>query len=202
MAAKVKYITDIAQLDLDGHYTYADYLTWRFEEMVELIKGKVFRMSPGPSVVHQQISGNLQGLMFEYFKTKACWLFTAPFDVRFPAKKEEETDNVVQPDICVICEQSKLDQQGCNGAPDWIIEILSPGNTKKEMKYKFDLYEEQGVKEYWLINPENKSLLMYTLNDHAKYIGSRPYTNEDKVSPGLFPNLELDLEQVFDTLEF
>ncbi|WP_042344549.1 Uma2 family endonuclease, partial [Capnocytophaga canis] len=152
----MKNVLNINQLDVEnGVYTYADYLLWKFEERVELLKGKIFKMSPAPSLKHQKISMNLSGLLWQFLRGKKCQLFSAPFDVRLP-KKEEKGDNihtVVQPDLCIICDESKLDERGCIGAPDLIIEILSPGNSKKEMKNKFELYQESGVEEYWIVNP-------------------------------------------------
>ena len=157
-------ITNINQLDLGKTYSYADYLTWIFQEKLELIKGKIFQMSPAPSRYHQQVSGNLHGIMWTAFKNHSCNLYAAPFDVRLLDKKKSTLDKdiftVVQPDLCIICDENKLDDKGCIGAPDLVIEILSSGNSSKEMKYKFDLYEEAGVLEYWIVNPENKTLFI------------------------------------------
>ena len=118
---------DVKEPDLSGTYTYADYLTWQWEEMAELINGKIFKMSPAPSGLHQRISGNLFGPLWNYFRGKKCQVFSAPFDVRLPgsSKKDRDIITVVQPDLCVICDPSKMDERGCLGAPDWIIEILS-----------------------------------------------------------------------------
>ena len=133
-------ITNINQLDLNKKYSYADYLSWMFKEKLELIKGKIFQMSPAPSRYHQQVSMELAGIMWTAFKNLKCNLYAAPFDVRLLDKKKSKQDNhiftVVQPDLCVICDENKLDDKGCIGAPDLIIEIQSPGNTKKEMKEK------------------------------------------------------------------
>src|SRR5215217_1614082 len=148
-------ITDINQLDLEGTYTYADYLLWRFEERLELIKGKIFKMSPAPNRRHQTILGHLHLPIGSFFKNHYCQVFLAPFDVRLPKKNQNTSDGkiytVVQPDLCIICDESKLDDRGCLGAPDLIVEILSPGNSRKEMDNKFELYEECGVREYWLV---------------------------------------------------
>jgi Uma2 family endonuclease len=125
-------------------YTYADYLQWKFEERLELFRGKIFRLS-APNRVHQQISGNLFATIYTFLKTNPCKVFHAPFDVRLPVKnkkKDEEITTVVQPDICIICDETKLDSRGCCGAPDVCIEILSPGNSRKEIRLKHELYEE------------------------------------------------------------
>jgi len=204
MAAAVQQeaITNINQLNQDSYYTYADYLTWQFDEMVELIRGKLFKMSPAPTMNHQEVSLNITRILDRYFEPKTCQLFVAPFDVRFPAKDNTATDTVVQPDLCVICDLKKLDQSGCNGAPDLVVEILSPGNTKKEMSHKFELYETEGVKEYWLAHPEEQWMIIYTLNKAGKYIGSKPFVPADGIiySP-LFKDLAIDLNKVFDLLE-
>lgn len=146
-------ITDLSQLDLNGTYSYADYLLWQFDERVELIKGKISLMCPASNVKHQRYSMYLSVQLFRYFEQKSCQVFAAPFDVRLYDRRKSVLQNkdiftVVQPDICVICDADKLDEQGCNGAPDWIIEILSKGNSKKEVKTKHELYAENGVKEY------------------------------------------------------
>lgn len=193
-------VTDINQLDLNGTYTYADYLLWRIEERLELIKGKIFKMSPAPSLVHQRISTQLQGTLFNFLKASSCDLFSAPFDVRlFNDKKSKDANRqiytVVQPDLCVVCDTAKLDQRGCLGAPDLIIEILSPGNSSKEINEKFDLYEETGVREYWLVEPAENAVLVYVLNEEGKYIGLKPTTTTLKSS--IFPDLVIDLKDIF-----
>ena len=125
-------ITNIDQLDLvNGIYTYADYLMWKIKDRVEILKGKIFKMSPAPAISHQSISFNLSGLLFMYFHNKPCKVFASPFDVVLKNKNGKE-DTVVQPDLCVVCDPEKLaDGKRCQGAPDLIIEILSPGNSKK-----------------------------------------------------------------------
>jgi Uma2 family endonuclease len=194
-------ITDINLLDLDKTYTYADYLTWQFQEKLELIKGRIFRMSPAPSSNHQRISGKLHGRLFNFFEPHSGNLFAAPFDVRLLDKKKSTKDNdiytVVQPDLCVICDDNKIDERGAIGAPDLVIEILSPGNSNKEMKYKFDLYEEAGVLEYWIVNPADKTVFIYILKDN-QFIGMHPLIEEDKIQSKLFPDLDFKLESIFN----
>lgn len=191
-------ITDINQLDLNGSYTYADYLKWKFKERVELLKGKIFRMSPAPSSSHQQISLKVTRKLDKYFINTHCSLFVAPFDVRLVKIKSNDikVTTVVQPDLCVICEQNKLDDKGCNGAPDLIVEILSPGNSKKEMGIKFDLYEENGVKEYWIVNPTENAIFIYSLQNE-KFVGLKPLTEDDKMKSVLFPELIFDVKDIF-----
>lgn len=180
--------------------TYADYLKLQTDEWMELIKGKLFKMSPAPSLKHQDVSRRLVVDIGYFLKSKPCNLYHAPFDVRLPRKgktADDEIITVVQPDISVICDTSKLDERGCLGAPDWIIEILSPGNNKKDTHDKFELYEESGVSEYWIVHPTEHTIIQYTLQN-GKYIGSRPFTDGDFISPTLFPDLKIDVASVFE----
>lgn len=194
----MKTITNINQLDLNGVYTYADYLLWKFEERVELLKGRIFKMSPAPARGHQKLSFRLTGEFYKYFEGKKCEVYPAPFDVRLPKKQEENGKiyTVVQPDLCVVCDPNKLDDRGCLGAPDLVIEILSPGNSQKEMKNKFELYEEAGVKEYWVVQPEYENIIIYVL-ENGKYRGLAPITKGDFVHSHIFPEFKIDTEKIF-----
>ena len=191
----------VEEPDLTGTYTYADYLTWRFDEMVELIHGKVYRMSPAPSSYHQRVAGELHLQIGNYLKRKSCQVFIAPFDVRLPKSKKkgnEFIDTVVQPDICVICDPSKIDMVGCLGAPDWIIEILSPHTSAKDLRQKFEVYQQSKVKEYWVADPIAGTMLAYTLNAKGKYEGHlKPFVKKDKLIPKILPGLSVDLAEVF-----
>ncbi|MBO9612049.1 MAG: Uma2 family endonuclease [Dyadobacter sp.] len=194
-------VTDFNELDLDGTYTYADYLLWQFKERVELIKGRIFKMSPAPNTSHQLISSKLQGNLFVHLKDKSCYLFSAPFDVRlFDTKKSafvnRDIYTVVQPDLCVVCDKNKLDEKGCLGAPDLVIEILSPGNSKKEVDSKFDLYQESGVREYWIVQPIDQNVFIFTLSDSGVFIGLKPATAE--LRSVIFPELSIDLKEIFN----
>ena len=192
----MKGITNINQLDFNSNYSYADYLTWQFKERVELIKGKIFRMSPAPNRYHQQVLGNINRIVDAFFINNTCKIYFAPFDVRLSLKKGKAIITVVQPDLCVICDQSKLDDAGCIGAPDLIVEVLSPGNTKKEMKIKFDLYQENGVKEYWIVDPHRQCILVYILINNI-YTGLPPVTENEKLKSKTFNGLVVDLNKVF-----
>jgi Uma2 family endonuclease len=193
-------ITKLSDLDLDKTYSYADYLLWQFQERVELIKGKIFEMSPSPSRKHQEVSIILLRYLDRYFENNSCGLYHAPFDVRLVNFKKSTDDNkvftVVQPDLCIVCDEEKLDDRGCIGAPDLVIEILSPGNSKKEMGIKFDLYEENGVKEYWIVEPAENSIFIYTLKE-GKYSGLKPCIEGQKITSPLFPELDFEIEKVF-----
>ena len=193
-------ITSLDQLDLNKTYSYADYLKWRFEERVELIKGKIFKMSLAPARRHQRISSIFLGKLFNFLDNQTCQVYAAPFDVRITPRKGDNSNKiytVVQPDICVICDENKLDDKGCIGAPDWVIEILSPGNSKVEMKNKFEVYQENGVKEYWLAEPTTETIFVYILNDEGKYIGLHPFTTLDIITSHIFPDFELNVADIF-----
>ncbi len=197
-------ITDIAQLDLNGSYTYADYLLWQFQERLELIKGHIFKMA-APRVNHQRISRRLTSVFDNFLQGKQCEVFSAPFDVRLYNHKKSHKANkdiytVVQPDICIICDLSKLDELGCMGAPDLIIEILLPSNSKHEMKTKYELYEEAGVTEYWIADPEHHTLLQFSLNDDHKYQLEKIYADDDSISTPLLPDLHIDLSKIFEQI--
>ncbi|MCP5051670.1 MAG: Uma2 family endonuclease, partial [bacterium] len=137
----------------DEFFTYADYLTWPDDERWELIDGIPFNMSPAPSPYHQEILVNLIFEIKKSLKDGDCKVYAAPFDVRLPEvhQTDGESSNVVQPDILVICDREKIDDKGCKGAPGFIIEIVSPGTAKKDMKFKLMLYEKHGVPEYWIV---------------------------------------------------
>lgn len=194
----------IDTLDLNGTYSYADYLKWQSEERLELIKGKIFKMSPAPATRHQRILMRLSFEIFQFLKNRDCQVFVAPFDVRLPrrdAESDKEIFTVVQPDVCVVCDPAKIDEKGCLGAPDWIIEILSPGNTRKEMDNKFDVYEESGVKEYWLVEPNDEVIFIYLLDEQGKYFGTKPATVTQTLASVTLPEFTIDLDQLFDKKE-
>ena len=191
-------ITNIDQLDLvNGIYTYADYLMWKIKDRLELLKGKIFQMG-APSLTHQTVSMNFSHLLSNYFYKTPCKLFAAPFDVRLAKKgeKDNEVYTVVQPDLCVVCDADKLDERGCWGAPDLIIEILSPGNSKKELKNKYELYQEAGVREYWVVRPDYKEITQFVL-ENGQYRTLPPIVEGDLIHSTIFPDLSLQTEDIF-----
>ena len=195
-------ITHLHQLDLNQTYSYADYLTWQLDEAVELIKGKIMLMSPAPNVEHQRINRKLLLDIGWHLKNKRCEVFPAPFDVRLYNRKKsilvnQEMHTVVQPDLCVVCNPDILDKQGCNGAPDWIIEILSQGNSKREMKIKYELYQESSVSEYWLVYPEQRAIHQFVLDEANCYQLKNMFTDDDKAVPYLLPELVIDVTEIF-----
>ena len=193
-------ITKLSQLDMNATYSYADYLMWKLKERVELIKGKVMAMSPTPNVFHQIVSGHIHGKLYPHFINQDCNLFTAPFDVRLLDKKKSTLDKevytVVQPDLCVICDRSKLDDRGAFGSPDLVVEILSPGNSSREMKIKFELYQEASVKEYWIVSPIERNVLVYRLERNV-FVNNRPLSEEDFMESKLFPQLDFKIKDIF-----
>lgn len=182
-----------------NRYTYSDYLKFDFEEMVELIRGKIFRMSPAPKSIHQEISGNMYGIIWSYLKQKPCKVYPAPFDVVLPVQNEkrDSSTTVVQPDICVICDLSKIEERGCVGAPDLIVEILSPSTSRKDLNDKYSVYEEVGVKEYWIVMPMEQIIQVFHLKNE-RYLLHGAYNREDVITSEMFPGLEINLKEVFE----
>ncbi len=182
--------------DLAGTYSYADYLKWTFEGMVELINGKIFKMSPAPSSSHQSISVNLTVEIGGFLKHKKCKVFIAPFDVRLSKFKVDKLiDTVVQPDLCIICDPAKIDEKGCNGAPDMIVEILSPSTAQRDLDLKFKLYEENAVKEYWIVQPNDQTVSVFDLID-SKFLLRGIYHRKNIVEVKTI-GLDIDLNEVF-----
>ena len=185
---------------LNRKFTYKDYLSWPEGERWELIDGVAYDMSPAPSREHQDIAGALFVLFKNYLKGKGCRAYTAPFDVRLPGgfKADEDVDTVVQPDISVFCDEKKLDERGGNGAPDLVVEILSPTTASKDLKEKFMLYERAGVREYWVADPANKTLTAFILGDDGTYARGVVYAGKDVLKTSLFEGLEIKMEEVFE----
>ncbi|RBQ02854.1 Uma2 family endonuclease [Pedobacter miscanthi] len=190
------------ELDASLTYSYASYLNWLFPERVELIAGKIFKMSPAPSSVHQVVVGNIFLKLGNFLNKQPCKVFIALFDVRFSkeSKDDKEIFTVLQPDICVICDRSKIDVRGCIGAPDLVVEVLSPGNTRMELLNKYRVYEEFGVKEYWIVSQSDQNILIYTLNEDGKFQPSKIFTLSEKITSSVLPGFELELDEVFDDM--
>jgi len=184
--------------EYNKEYTYADYIKFEFDEMVELIKGKIFKMSPAPKSYHQEILMNLSRLVANFLVGRSCKVYPAPFDVILPfnLKDKNKARSVVQPDISVVCNLSKIEDAGCVGAPDWVIEILSDSTSKTDLNDKYDLYEEAGVKEYWIVYPKDYIVQIFVLVNGV-YERRPAMTRNDKVSSYTMPDLEIDLSDVF-----
>lgn len=179
-------------------FTYADYMKFEFDEMVELIKGKIFRMSPAPKSYHQEILGNLYLKIGNFLYNQQCKVFVAPFDVVLPIqnKLKNRSTTVVQPDICIICDLTKIDEAGCFGAPDFIIEVISRSTSKKDLNDKFHAYEEAGVKEYWIVFPKEEIIHCFILEDR-KYVLNIAYNRGDIATLHIFPDLSFVVDDVF-----
>jgi len=197
-------ITSLSQLDLSQQYSYADYLAWQLTERIEILKGYIKQMA-APAPMHQQVSTQLVMLLANHLKLnkKGCKIFHAPFDVRLIKNPLGTTDKeiytVVQPDLCIICDKSKIDSRGCLGAPDLIIEILSPSNAKTDLQDKFALYQENLVPEYWIVFPNEKIIQKFILQQEKYYLKAI-YEQNDKAVPDLFTDLEIDLKEVFEDI--
>jgi len=191
-------IEKVEDLDFSAEYNYADYLKWKFEERIELIKGKIYQLA-APRTIHQRISTELSRQISNFLLDSQCQSFHAPFDVRLPVSKDNKKPfTVVQPDICIVCNPKILDELGCNGAPDLIIEILSPSTSEKDATIKFDLYEEVGVKEYWMVDPYLQLVDVFLLNENGKYQFIKKYAAKQKVPVNILEGCIIDLERVFE----
>ena len=180
----------------ERYFTYAEYKEWELEEgeRFELINGEAFAMS-GPNIKHQEILGELFSQFHAYLRSKPCKVYPAPCDVRLFYEEDDSDDTVVQPDILVVCDKGKLGPEACRGAPDLVIEILSPSNSAIEMERKLKLYQYSGVREYWVVDPEHKGLTVYIFQKDT--IGVKIYKGTDTVTVSIFPDLRIALEQVF-----
>ncbi len=148
-----------------GHHTYGEYLTWPEAQRYELIEGVAYAMSPAPTRLHQQFVIHIARQIADALEGTPCEVNIAPFDVRMPEADEVDEDirTVVQPDILVVCDRTKLDERGCRGAPDWVIEIVSPATAGHDQIKKLEIYEHHGVKEYWIVHPTDRIVTVYRL---------------------------------------
>jgi len=186
----------IPQRDIDK-YTYADYCAWDSDERWEIIDGAAYAMAPSPGTKHQRILSELHGQLYNFLKGNPCKLFPAPFDVRL--NPNENDDTVVQPDIVVVCDRSKLDDKGCKGAPDFVIEILSPSTARHDKWTKFNAYQRAGVREYWISDPDSKTLSVHVL-EGGRYITSA-YGDTDTAPVSVLPGCEINLSEVFAAID-
>lgn len=183
----------------EKEYTYADYLAYPDDERWEIIDGIPY-LQAAPTPVHQEVLTELVRQIANYLSGNPCKVYPAPFCVRLPLgyeKNEKEVKNVVEPDITIVCDKSKLDEKGCNGAPDMIIEILSPSSVKMDRVIKFNKYEIAGVREYWIVEPEQKLVSVFVLQSNQRFGRTELYTEDDKITVATFPDLTVDLSAVF-----
>ena len=186
----------------DAHYTYRDYKAWPDDERWELIDGVAYAMS-GPSRIHQSLSMEL-GVRFSLFlKGKPCRVFAAPFDVFFPRlneQNEDDVDTVVQPDLLVACDKTKIRENGIWGAPDLVVEILSPSTSRKDLREKYDLYQRSGVKEYWAFDPPGRWAQQYILGTDGRYAPEVVFVQTGTLVSAVLPGLEIDLSTIWSDL--
>lgn len=182
-------------------YTYAEYKSYPEGERIEVIDGHVYYMSAAPSRIHQGIIMELSTILNSYIKSNngPCKVYAAPFDVLLTNDTDTNNcTNIVQPDISVICDKNKLNDKGCVGAPDMIVEVISPFNQSSDYVRKLNLYEQYKVREYWIVNPMKETILVYLLDDTMHYVAPESYTFKDKIKVCIFDNLEVD----FNSLEW
>ena len=182
-------------------YTYGDYVSWPDDERWELIDGVPFNMTPAPSRLHQDICMELSRQISNHLLDSPCRVYAAPFDVRFPQRDEADHDvtTVVQPDIVVVCDPARLDAKGCRGAPDVVIEVVSPTTLWKDLGEKLALYERHAVQEYWIVHPEEQYVMVFLLQPDGKYGRHELYTKNQKPSFAAIAGLSIDLERVFSS---
>lgn len=180
-------------------YTFADVLAWPDDERVELINGEVFMMAPAPSRGHQGISVELTRQFANYLEGKKCKAYHAPFAVRLFEKDgdtPEDVDTVVEPDLVVICDPSKLDDRGCKGAPDMVVEILSPSTQRHDRLVKLGLYQRAGVREYWIVSPEEQTVQVFLYKD-GSLLPHEVYSREDVAKVNVLDGCFIELSKVF-----
>ena len=190
------------QRQLEERFTYGNYRTWPEDERWELIDGVVYDMSPAPSRFHQGLITEFIFQFRAYLQDKPCRIYAAPFDVRLPDGDEADDDivTVVQPDLVVVCDRNKLDERGCKGAPDLIIEILSPSTAAKDLHDKFNLYERVGVKEYWIVHPQDQTVMVFRREGEV-FGRAAMFAREGQIKIPLLGDLVIDLEQAFSSGE-
>lgn len=179
-------------------YTYAEYLRWPEEERWELLEGVAYNIA-APSRLHQEVSGELFYQIRSYLTDKPCKIYAAPFDVRFgePEEDDDKIRNVLQPDISVICDTSKLDEKGCLGSPDLVIEVISPASISLDYVKKLALYERYKVKEYWIVHPIDKTVMIFSLGEDEQYGKPGIFTEDSQIKSIVFEDLKINLRQVF-----
>ena len=187
----------------EPHFTYADYAAWPEEERWELIGGRAYAMSPAPRRVHQQIVGALYRQVQNQLEGGPCEGYVSPFDVRLPEPLEEtgKASNVVQPDVSVFCDREKLDDAGAVGAPAFVAEIISPSTRRKDRGAKLDLYERHGVKEYWIVDPELRSVEIWLLDENGVYGEAVLHRAEGTVELASVPGVTVDLAALFAAMD-
>jgi Uma2 family endonuclease len=192
-------IQEVQEPDPSLTYTYADYYRWNFMERLELLRGKIFQLSAA-NTKHQRVSQRLFYELYGFLKGKTCQVFIAPYDVRLPIKnrkRDDQVTTVVQPDICIFCDPGAIDERGACGIPDLVVEILSPGNPRHDLLEKYDVYQEAGVKEYWIIDPIKEMVMVSVLQEQGKFAPTLVYTEDQVLEPRYVPGFSISTNQLF-----
>jgi len=192
---------------LERRYTYADYCRWGDDERWELIDGEAYCLAPAPSATHQRIVVELITQLREMVRDGECEAFVAPFDVRLPDEEaasrgapDDAIDSVVQPDVLVVCDPEKIEERGCLGAPDFVVEVLSPHTGSKDLIRKTDLYERRGVREYWIVQPAERVIIVRVLGENGKWSPPRFVEGKGKLPVAVLPGVAIDLDRLFPPL--
>ena len=185
----------------EQRFTYADYQRWPEEARYELIDGEAFLMAPAPLIEHQIIAGEIFRQLANALDGQACTPFVAPVDVRLPRADEadEAIDTVVQPDVLVVCDPAKIDRRGVRGAPDWLVEVLSPSTAAHDQIAKRRTYERAGVREYWLVHPGDRTLTVYVL-ENGQYGRPEIYELKDATPIGVLPGVSIAWDALVERL--
>ena len=181
----------------DDH-TYADYLGWGDDQRFELIAGEALAMSPAPGLLHQAVSMGLSLQIGSFLQGGPCRVFAAPFDVRLPEANEadDQVRTVVQPDLSVICDVSKLDRAGCRGAPDWVVEIPSPATAAHDQIRKRELYASHGVQEFWLVHPSDALVWVYRQGPEEGFGAPAISEMKGQLDVATLPGLAIDWDVI------
>lgn len=180
-------------------YTFADVLTWGENERIEIIDGEAVMMAP-PSSVHQEIAAELTRQLGNYLEGKRCKVYPAPFAVRLferDGEAPEDVDTMVEPDLSIVCDRDKIDKQGCRGAPDLVIEILSPSTHRHDRITKYNLYQRAGVREYWIVEPEAQTVQVFLCNENGLLLPHESYGRGDVARVNVLEGCFIDLGKVF-----
>ncbi|MBT3221415.1 MAG: Uma2 family endonuclease [Proteobacteria bacterium] len=179
--------------------TYGDYRTWPDDERWEIIEGVPCAMTPAPTRRHQEILGRLFLQIASQLQGRTCKVYFAPFDVRLPGTSEDESDDdtVVQPDLSVICDPAKLDRKGCRGAPDFVVEVISPSTTSHDQITKSELYERHGVREYWIVHPADRLVFVRRQQEQGGYGAPLILEAKGTLEAEVLPGVTVNLDEVF-----
>ncbi len=192
-------IQEVEEPDHSLTYTYADYIQWKFLERLELLRGKIVRLAAA-NTKHQRVAVKLCYEFYGFIRGKTCQVFIPPYDVRLPVKNRKRDDQittVVQPDLAIFCDPAKVEERGACGAPDLVVEILSPSNSRYDLKDKYDVYQEAGVKEYWIVDPIKENVLVSVLQAEGKFGPSTTWSGDQALTPVCLPGFSIEVQDLF-----